>query len=47
MNDLIQRWGRALFYPYYEALDPIDRATFWIVAALALISALSVDAVFR
>jgi hypothetical protein len=36
MNFLRDRWRRTAFHQYFEGLDPTDRATFWIAAALAL-----------
>lgn len=47
MNGLINRWRRTAFFQYFETLEPIDRATFWIVAALALALAISVQAIVR
>lgn len=45
MNRLINRWRETAFHQYFEALDPIDRATFWIVTALAFALALAIQAI--
>jgi hypothetical protein len=45
MSHLLDRCRRTAFFQYFEALDPIDRATFWVVAGLALALALSIQAI--
>ena len=45
MRILRDRWRRTAWYGYFADLEPIDRATFWIIVALALVLGLSIDAV--
>jgi hypothetical protein len=39
MRLLRDRWRRTAWARYFDGLDPIDRATFWIVAGLILVLA--------
>lgn len=45
MFSLRDRWRRTAFHHYFEGLDPIDRATFWIAAALTLAGGLAFSAI--
>jgi len=47
MDFLFSRWRRSAFFQYFEALEPIDRATFWVVAALAFAFGVSVLALLH
>lgn len=46
MKSLRARWRRTAFAQYFEGLPPGDRATFWIVAVLALALAISLQKIF-
>lgn len=45
MDFLRNRWRETSFNQYFAALEPIDRATFWIAAALALATGISFSAI--
>jgi hypothetical protein len=45
MRILRDCWRRTAFARYFEALDPIDRQTFWVGVALALALGLSIQAI--
>lgn len=45
MHFLLSRWRRTAFHQYFEGLEPIDRTTFWVAAALALAIGLSFSAI--
>ena len=40
MHFLRDRWRRTAWHQYFEAVDPIDRATFYIAVVLILAGAL-------
>ncbi len=42
MRLLRDRWRRTAFHQYFEGLEPIDRATWWVFVALAFALAISI-----
>lgn len=47
MRHLLARCRASAFWQYFENLEPVDRATFWILAALALAIGISFSALAR
>lgn len=47
MRILRDRWRRTAWHQYFAALEPIDRATFWIAVALGLAVGFSVTMLAR
>jgi hypothetical protein len=47
MSRLLDRWRATAFHQYFEALEPIDRQTFWVAVALALALGISITAISR
>jgi hypothetical protein len=45
MMFLRNAWRRTAFCQFFEALDPVDRATFWVAAALALAGGICFSAI--
>jgi hypothetical protein len=47
MHFLRDCWRRTAFHQYFDALEPIDRVTFWVTVVLALALAVSIQALVR
>jgi hypothetical protein len=47
MQFLRDRWRRTVFCRYFEGLDQVDRATFWIAVALAFAIGISFSLIVR
>ena len=44
MRFLLDRYRRTALHHYFEELEPIDRLTFWVAAALAFAFGISISA---